>query len=272
MEPEPPTPPETQSATIEMNVAGRKLKMQISASTGPTRPVDLMPIFLALADAFAAMTVETVHEKGLKISCKSKCGACCRQLVPLSETEALHIGEVVQKMPEPRRSEIRARFASARQKLEEAGLLERLLNPQTISLDEFVPFALGYFRNAIACPFLEDESCSIYPDRPIVCREYLVTTPAENCRKLNPKNVNAVRIQANMRDAIGRLSSYDPAPRALRVPLILAPEWAEAHPDQSLPRPGTELVRDFFTYLGRQSGPEIESPAEPVPHMGAPPS
>jgi Fe-S-cluster containining protein len=31
------------------------------------------------------------------------------------------------------------------------------------------------------CPFLEDESCSIHPDRPLVCREYLVTSPAELC-------------------------------------------------------------------------------------------
>ena len=249
-------PSECQSATIEMNVAGRKLRMQISASTGPTRPVDLMPIFLSLVDAFAAITVETVEEKGWKISCKHKCAACCRQLVPLSEIEAHHIAELVNKMPEPRRSEIRARFEAARHKLEEAGLLERLLEPETISADEFVPFALGYFRYAIACPFLEDESCSIYPDRPIACREYLVTTPAVNCWNLNPKTVKSVKIEADVRKAMGRLSSSDPTPRPMQVPLILATEWAEAHPDQSPPRPGTELVREFFTYLGRQSNAE----------------
>ncbi|HEY5241787.1 MAG TPA: YkgJ family cysteine cluster protein [Polyangiaceae bacterium] len=28
----------------------------------------------------------------------------------------------------------------------------------------------------VSCPFLEEESCSIHPDRPPICREYLVTS------------------------------------------------------------------------------------------------
>lgn len=235
--------------------------MTISASTGPTRPVDLLPIFRSLVDAFAVITAETVEKTGGKISCQHGCAACCRQLVPITEIEARRIGEMVSAMPEPRRSEIRVRFEAARSKLQDAGLLERLLAPETVSQAEFVPFALGYFRHAIPCPFLEEESCSIYPERPIACREYLVTTPAENCSNLNPKTVKAVNLGLDVRKAMARLDSDQPSAHGKWIPLILATAWADAHPDQSPPRPGTELLREFFSYLSGQEIPEAEGPA-----------
>ena len=50
-----------------------------------------------------------VAARGEAISCKAGCGACCRQLVPVSETEAHHLRDVVEAMPEPRRAAVTAR-------------------------------------------------------------------------------------------------------------------------------------------------------------------
>ena len=44
------------------------------------------------------------------------------------------------------------------------------------------------------CPFLEEESCSIHPDRPLVCREYLVTSPAELCAGPTQEGVTPVAV------------------------------------------------------------------------------
>ena len=44
------------------------------------------------------------------------------------------------------------------------------------------------------CPFLEDESCSIHPERPLVCREYLVTSPAELCAGPKQEGVTPVAV------------------------------------------------------------------------------
>lgn len=43
-------------------------------------------------------------------------------------------------------------------------------------------------------PFLEDDACSIHPHRPSVCREYLVTSPAEHCAELGRKLVKRVPV------------------------------------------------------------------------------
>jgi hypothetical protein len=37
------------------------------------------------------------------------------------------------------------------------------------------------------------------------------------------------------------------------VALILAPEWADAHPNEAPPRPGPELLREFLGHLRQWS-------------------
>ncbi len=52
----------------------------------------------------------------------------------------------------------------------------------------------AYFALGVPCPFLEDESCSIHPERPLVCREYLVTSPAELCAGPEQEGVTPVPV------------------------------------------------------------------------------
>src|SRR4029450_6909381 len=129
---------------------------------------------------------------------------------------------------------------------QEAGLLELLREP-----DQWTPEAYGelvgtYFQQGIPCPFLEEESCSIYEERPITCREYLVTSPAENCSGPPPENIRRVKMLIPVFNAVARWQ-VPPSEHFLErwVPLILAPEWAEDHPDVSPGLPGLELLREL---------------------------
>src|SRR4029453_4291200 len=105
-------------------------------------------------------------EAGKGISCRKGCGACCRQLVPVSRTEGERLLQLVEAMPAERRETLLARFAAAEVAIEVAGVKDRQgRSDRELST---ASFALG-----VPCPFLEDESCSIHPERPLVCREYL---------------------------------------------------------------------------------------------------
>jgi Fe-S-cluster containining protein len=205
----------------------------------------------AFTDAVVGAASKGIDEQGSrKISCKRGCGACCRQLVPVAEVEAHQIRRVIDRQPEPRRTEILARFAAARRMLEVAGLLGNLLHPEGWNDGEGRTLGMRYFQEAIACPFLEEESCSIYADRPSACREYLVTSPAENCRRPTPETVQVVKLPLKMWTALARFDEVSPTRRFIRwVPLILAPEWASAHPEDPATRPGPELVRELFERL-----------------------
>jgi Fe-S-cluster containining protein len=81
---------------------------------------------------------------------------------------------------------------------------------------------MEYFRLRIACPFLEDESCSIHPERPLVCRQHLVTSPSKQCSNPVPENITRVVLGANVSDALKRIERRDPS-QSQAVPLTLAP-------------------------------------------------
>jgi Fe-S-cluster containining protein len=234
-------------ATADLVISERGLRLKMSMPTGMVQPSNLLPLFQSIADSFVGLALKDAEAKGDKVSCRKGCGVCCRQLVPISEVEARQILVLVNDMPEPRSSEIRKRFEARRLRLQEAGLLERLLEPESLRPDERTPFALDYFYHDIACPFLEEESCSIYADRPIPCREYLVVSPAENCAKPSPEAVRCLKIPAEVSKAV-RCFNREQSPKRW-VPLILALEWVDTHTDELPPRPGIELVHDLLSRL-----------------------
>jgi Fe-S-cluster containining protein len=250
--------PEFLTANVNLSISGRELRLEMTVPTGATRPVRMLPLFQSLADAFVEVEIKTAERSGKQVSCKKGCGACCRQLVPITKAEAYWLRDLVNEMPEERRSEILARFKEARLRLEDSGLLSRLAGMNGLNSEQKIALGLDYFRQGIACPFLEDESCSIHPQRPVVCREYVVTSPAENCSNPTPEGVRLIKVAAKVSQALAGLVEEGGEKSPPWVPLILALEWAEANPDESRERAGTELVQALFSRL---TGKEIPADA-----------
>ena len=254
---------------VELKAAEWQMRTKMTVPAGPTRLRQLLPLVQSFTDSVVDGSAKAAEEAGQKISCKKGCGACCRQAVPISEVEARRIRDLVNELPEPRRTEIRARFTDARRRLEEAGLLEQLLHPGDWAARDNASFGVKYFYLGIPCPFLEEESCSIYADRPLTCREYLVTTPADNCARLGPGNkIDRVKMPFRIWTALARAGRELPLGETIPwVPLVVAPEWADAHPDEGAPKPGQELLRDWFEKL---IGKDLKQPpASGDPSMGA---
>jgi Fe-S-cluster containining protein len=270
---EPHSLSESVTADVELGGDGWHMRVKLTVPTGPTRMRQLLPMVQDLTNTVVDLTAKAVEEQGDTISCKKGCGACCRQLVPISKVEAQHIRDLVEGLPEPRRSEIRARFSAARRKLEAAGLLEKLLHWEDWAQGEGPMIGIEYFRQGVACPFLEEECCSIHPDRPLACREYLVTSPAENCSRPTAETVKPVRIPLKIWTSVARMDDVPPGARYLQwIPLILAPEWAGEHSDESAPRPGPELVHLLIENLARKEIPMNLPPQVPFAASEAPAS
>jgi Fe-S-cluster containining protein len=259
---EPETTPETLTAHLGLSLAGRAVRADVTVPTKPIRIGEMLPVLQSLTDLVVGASAEAAEARGRMVSCAKGCGACCRQLVPISEPEARRIRDLVEALPEPRRSEVRGRFAEARRRLEQAGLLETLCQPEGSDCDALRALGLDYFAQQIACPFLDDESCSIHPDRPLACREYLVTSPAAHCARPSAETIERVEIPRSVWGALARVDPSDLSNRAHRwVPLVLAPEWADAHPDEPPPHPGPDLLR---AVLERLTGTDIGSPLPPI--------
>jgi len=240
-----------QTINVNVELAGPEWRLQTTMSV-PAEPIalkEMLPLFFSFADAVMSAAANGVEQSGEKISCKKGCGACCRQLVPISETEAHWIAELVDRLPIQKKIEIRDRFAEARRRLAESGLLDKLLHTESWGECEGWSIAMSYFRLGIACPFLENEACSIHPDRPVKCREYLVTSPAEYCRAPTAETIRPVELPFQMWTMLARLENASPSKKIRWVPLILALEWADSHAQEPKPRPGHEVLREFFDCL-----------------------
>jgi Fe-S-cluster containining protein len=275
MTPEHQNQPDSGTARVELSGQEWQLQATMTVPAGPTHLRQILPMVQELTNKVVDVAAHAAEQDGERVSCKKGCGACCRQLVPIAEVEARGISELVEKMPEPRRTAIRARFAEARRRLESSGVLTKLLEHNEWSDGDGRAIGLQYFSQGIPCPFLEEESCSIHPVRPIACREYLVTSPAENCSRPSADTVKMVPVPLKVWTALARFDEPSPGARFIRwVPLILALEWAETHPEEPPPRPGPDLLRQLFEHLkgsanARQAlaevpGVEPAAAAEPV--------
>ncbi|MFN3329778.1 MAG: YkgJ family cysteine cluster protein, partial [Pyrinomonadaceae bacterium] len=191
--------------------------------------------------------------KGEKISCKKGCGACCRQPVPISETEALEIAYIVEHLPSKKREKIEKRFSEAVEHFRKINWFEKLENTATAP-ETLQAVVLEYFHEGIPCPFLENESCSIHQNRPLACREYLVTSPAENCSKPSAQSVKRVELLFLPSKILMRIESREKK-RFPFIPLIRALEWAKENKNrEEILRTGEEWMESFFREL---TGDEI---------------
>ena len=239
-------------ASIAFHIKGPEFNLQatVSVPAGLARPADLLPLAQGLSDRVVQETARAVENLGHRISCRKGCGACCSNLVAISEVEARRIAEVVDEMPEPRQSLIRQRFHLARERLASAGLLELLERSADWTDEDYTKLVGTYFRERLPCPFLEEGSCSIYGDRPITCREYLVVSPPEYCAQDDSGGVVQVPVVLPVFNAVAQWQTKAPVHLMERVvPLILALEWAASHPEPPPTRTGPELLQELLELL-----------------------
>jgi len=245
---------------IQIRIGGETIRLDIPVPAGPATWDDLLPFMRALAQLTTEMGQEKIAAEGRSISCRAGCGICCRQIVPIAEFEAHRLARLVESMPEPRRSTILERFDEATRRFEEAELLETLDHKRDFDPDGVMELAARYFRLMVACPFLEDESCSIYEERPISCREYLVTSPAELCAEPYENDIDLVPLPlkpstASMR--VGIDQSENTPPRTKWLPLTRALDWTKSNPKQEPERTGPELLNEFMVLLLGKSASDV---------------
>lgn len=224
---------------VTLVLGGEAVDFELTVPAGPASIEDLLPIFHGLSDLMGDRAIARAAASGETLSCKAGCGACCRQLVPVSASEAQALAHLVAAMPQPRQAQVRARFDVVLGALAEAGLLDRLSDEGDLR-----GLGMDYFRLGLACPFLEEESCSIHPDRPTSCREYLVTSPAAACAAPTPTTIDLLPLDG------------DPSRALLKAeavigwsPLVLALTLEDQTGPSGRELPGPELLGDLLRGL-----------------------
>jgi len=267
-------PQETVSVDFTVGIGDGKFTATAVVPAGQTNLTQILPVIQALDDSLIAGVGAQLAEAGRAISCRAGCGACCRQMVPVSIFEAEALAAWIRTLPESRQQELAGRFHQALLKLAAAGLIDRMVNEdwlaETASAREL---ALEYFYQRIPCPFLEEESCSIHPIRPLVCREYLVSSPSEHCADPATLQIVPVRLPLNFSRVINIIGAQLEQSVRCWIPLLFLFAWmkGDAHPGDRIAGTGPEVLHEFLKRItlahlpSEDAGPSAEAPA-PAPN------
>lgn len=231
---------------VTLSTPDGPIRGQVEVDTGPMRLADLVPTALELTDMLVARASRKEAQAGRTISCRAGCGACCRQMVGLSAPECFYLADFVETMPVAARAAAQKRFVEIEIRLQNEGLLAPLMDPECDD-ERSLGIALKYFFLGVPCPFLIEESCSIHEDRPVVCREYNVTSAAELCRDPIHNPIMRVPMPQPLSTPLARLAAEMAGIETRLVPLSLAPRWvAEHEPLRHQTWPGLDLFNRFL--------------------------
>jgi Fe-S-cluster containining protein len=249
------TPPSFEQFTISLKTPAGEVSTAVDVPTTFVPVASIVPLARRLGEEAVSLEEARTRDAGDHISCQKGCAACCRMLVPVSAPEEFALKCVIDGLPDERRHDVLEKLNGARARLEEAGLLARLMalgeTEHPLSDDEMEPINREYYALRMPCPFLDQETCSIYEHRPAACRELLVTTPPQLCDDLIHNPVRPLPVPIRVGPALALLwSDLKQCPPVL-IPLPLAVDWAHAHPeDEQAVWQSAELLERMLAKVG----------------------
>jgi Fe-S-cluster containining protein len=212
---------------LELDIFGRWLDFRIAA-VGNAKLANIVPAARVICDKIADITTEQIRIQGGSIPCHKKCPACCNYLVSLSIPEVVCFGqEIFHKRKSQPSPALRTYLHAARRIIRHRPpnhVLESSSNSSN-NLSELKALADWYAGLHLICPFLRNNQCAIYEQRPFVCREHFVTGLAQGCRG-NSGLAQVIEMPVQMGNVLCRLSKeLCDADDAVMMPLALA--WCD---------------------------------------------
>lgn len=230
----------TERFEIALNTPSGRLTSTVEVPTGFVPVSAIVPLMRRLGEEAQALETQRNLSADRSLSCQKGCAACCRMLVPVSAPEAFALRTYVQSLPDADRARLATRLAATRAILVAHDLWHTLTDlgeatqpPDDAALE---PINRAYFALTLPCPFLENESCGIYEQRPAACRELLVTSPAEWCQDPGAHPIDALPVPVRIGPALSLLwGDLTNTPPRL-IPLATALDWADRHHEENQPR------------------------------------
>jgi Fe-S-cluster containining protein len=244
------------TARFALTVQGASLEMSARLPEGLVQPAVLLPVLRDLSESMAELAVRRAAQRGEKPSCREGCCACCYHPVPIAPTEARMLAEWLEAQPEEKRSALRARFRDVAARLEETGIAQTLRESSgRPERDAIGALAVKYFALAIPCPFLEEGRCAIYATRPLRCREYMVSSPAEFCSHPESKEIAGIEPAVRLSRILGRWDASGDEQSPELILLTMLDEWVAKHPaaEDRAHRTSPEMLQEFLRKFAKDA-------------------
>jgi Fe-S-cluster containining protein len=121
--------------------------------------------------------------------------------------------------------------------------------------ERYFEVSVRYFRMHLPCGFLEDGECTIYADRPLVCRQYMVTSPAEHCVKFEYDAIDILEPPVRLADGLAEIAGLVEKKPERQVPLFAVLAWAAVAENAKMERSvsGVKLLKCMAKWVDSRS-------------------
>jgi Fe-S-cluster containining protein len=214
---------------LEIDIFNRRLGFHIIAA-GNAQLADIVPAARIICDKITDITTKQIRIQGGSIPCHKGCATCCSYLVSLSVPEALRFRQEFFLKQKYRPSQTLRTYLSAAKRIISHRPPDQVLKFFSNSSDN--PFELNllsdwYAGLNLVCPFLCNSLCTIYQQRPFVCREHFVSNPVHSCYG-NCDKGEIIEMPVQMGTVLCRLTKkLCDVGDAVMMPLALA--WCEVN-------------------------------------------
>jgi Fe-S-cluster containining protein len=219
MEIEDPIAHGSETIHVRLTLGQTGLEGAFALQTGRQPKRVILPVLHRLADSIVQIAEAGSGEAAAAVTCRKGCDACCRQMVPLAPTEAHGLAETLGRMTPAAAQRVLARFERGMEALDKKGILDRLRKRSELTPEELERLDRDYFAAQVPCPFLERRACMIHAERPLPCREFVVTSDPHHCTTPGEGQMRRVELPAKPSVALCQSDG------GTWVPLILAREF-----------------------------------------------
>lgn len=195
---------------LEIDVLGEALHTQIAYRNCQATLADVIPMARLLSKKIIQTVLRNLSRNGTPVPCRKGCTECCRHLAICSVPEAFHLVKKAAIMPMNQWEHITAVCSSVTKQVHE--YLRRYIannnciDDVLVNKQQLKQISDWYFGKKVSCPFLLNDSCAIYEQRPIVCCEHLVTGSSP-CWENRMGDVKEVEIPIRIEIALKLMTS-----------------------------------------------------------------
>jgi Fe-S-cluster containining protein len=184
---------------------------------------DLVHPARQLCDIIIRETLEHQRLCGQPVRCSAGCMACCKYAITVSQAEALAINSMISNLPRQARQALLRNMTLAGRKI--LGTCRSTTGVPSDSSNSLAELSRWYARINLTCPYIENKLCSHYADRPLVCREFMVTSPPAQCVPSIKNERIIVDLPIRMSEVLMEVGARltGTTPQAMFLPLV--PAW-----------------------------------------------
>jgi Fe-S-cluster containining protein len=236
---------------FELDIAGKKIPFHINVTAKNATLADIVPLARKISTKLAAVFTADLVEKGYSIPCCKGCCACCSSLIPLSVPEAFRLREELLAMPNDVSNQImRSCINTAEKILDKAQRTAQMEGFSKNGKPRISQINKWYGELKLPCPFLSESLCTLYEQRPLACREHIVTGSSASCQIKSKCRPNVAIMPVSVLEALGQLTSELEQTEVGAIMLPLSFAWAQDNIERAKRKwPAAEMVKRFVEIL-----------------------